>query len=127
MPTDHGDETILIVEDDDLIRQQLSVQLSDMGYDVVVATAGAAAMTALQERPDIDLLLTDVVLPGGMNGRQVADAAQQVRPGLRTLYTSGYPENALVHHGRLDRGVELLNKPYRRSDLSSKVRKVLDA
>ncbi|MFN3661557.1 MAG: ATP-binding protein [Yoonia sp.] len=123
----HGRETILIVEDDGLILQQLAAQLADLNYDVLAAPSGAPALAMLRERPDIALLLTDVVLPGGMNGQQVAEAARAINPSLRVLYTSGYSENALIHHGRLDHGVELLSKPYRRSELAAKIRKVMDA
>lgn len=122
-----GQETILVVEDDALILQQLTVQLMGLGYEVVTASAGKPALDILRDRPDIDLLFTDVILPGGMNGRQIADSAQAFRPGLKILYTTGYSENAIVHHGRLDRGVDLLSKPYRKSELASKVRNVLDA
>jgi CheY-like chemotaxis protein len=66
-------------------------------------------------------------MPGGMDGRQLADAARKLRPDLRVLFTSGYSENAIVHHGRLDKGVELLSKPYRQQTLAAKLRKVLDA
>ena len=74
-----------------------------------------------------DLLFTDVIMPGGMNGRQLADQVARRRPGIKVLYTSGYTENAIVHHGRLDPGVALLNKPYRKKDLAEKLRLVLDA
>lgn len=121
-----GQETILVVEDDKLILQQLVLQLDGLGYKVIPASSGAPALAILRERTDIDLLFTDVVLPGGMNGRQVAEAAMQIRPGLKVLYTSGYTENAIVHHGRLDQGVDLLSKPYRRPELASRVRKALD-
>ncbi len=120
-----GQETILVVEDDQMILQQLVIQLEGLGYAVVTAPFGAPALAILRDRADIDLLFTDVVLPGGMNGRQIAAAAQAIRPGLKVLYTSGYSEHAIVHHGRLDPGVELLSKPYRRSELASKIRKVL--
>jgi PAS domain S-box-containing protein len=122
-----GHETILVVEDDALILQQLTAQLMGLGYEVVTASAGKPALDILRDRPDIDLLFTDVILPGGMDGRQIADAALAFRPSLKVLFTTGYSENAIVHHGRLDRGVELLSKPYRKSELASKVRKVLDA
>ena len=89
-------------------------------------TNGAEAVAALTRFAGFDLLFTDVVMPGGMNGRQLADEARRLRPGLPVLFTSGYTENAIVHHGRLDRGVHLLNKPYRRSDLAAKVRFVID-
>ncbi len=122
-----GQETILVVEDDKLILQQLTVQLVGLGYKVISASDGPTALAVLLARSDIDLLFTDIVLPGGMNGRQIADAAKKMQPGLRVLYTSGYTQNAIVHQGRVDAGVELLSKPYRRSDLAAKVRKVLDA
>ena len=123
----HGQETILVVEDDSMILQQLMAQLTGLGYKVVTASSGTPALAILRERSDIDLLFTDVVLPGGMNGRQIAEAAQEIRPGLKVLYTSGYSENAIIHHGRLDRGVELLSKPYRRSELAAKLRKVIES
>ncbi|MCF8484902.1 MAG: PAS domain S-box protein [Rhodobacteraceae bacterium] len=126
-PDAQGNETILVVEDDTAILHQLTVQLSGLGYKIVSATEGQTALAILRERSDIDLLFTDVILPGGMNGRQIADAAQAMRTGIKVLYTSGYSENAIVHHGRLDPGVELLSKPYRRPELATKVRKVLDS
>lgn len=122
-----GNETILAVEDDTLILQQLTAQLTGMGYAVLNASAGEPALAILRARPDIDLLFTDIVLPGGMNGRQIAEAALDIRPDLKVLYTSGYSESAIVHDGRLDQDVELLSKPYRRADLATKVRKVLDS
>jgi PAS domain S-box-containing protein len=126
-PLQRGTETILVVEDDALILQQLMAQLTGIGYEVVTASAGAPALDILRARPDIHLLLTDVVLPGGMNGRQIAEAAQAIRPGLKVLYTSGYSENAIVHRGRLDRDVNFLGKPYRRSELAAKVRQMLES
>ncbi len=121
-----GKETILVVEDDVLILHQLTAQLTGLGYKVLTASAGLPALEILRRRPDIDLLLTDVVLPGGMNGRQIAEAAQIIHPDLKVLYTSGYSENAIVHHGRLDRDVNFLSKPYRRSELAAKVREALE-
>jgi PAS domain S-box-containing protein len=125
-PLLQGHETILVVEDDDLILQQLMAQLLGLGYRVIAASAGPPALDILLARSDVDLLLTDVILPGGMNGRQIADAALAIHPSLKVLFTSGYSENAIVHHGRLDSGVNFLGKPYRRSELAAKVREVLD-
>lgn len=119
-----GRELILIVEDDRLVRENLANQLERLGYRVLIAGSGLQALQVLQETPDVDLLFTDVVMPG-MNGKQLADRALALRPGLKILFTSGYTENAIVHHGRLDRGVDLLSKPYRRDQLAAKLRKVL--
>ena len=126
-PLQRGQETILVVEDDTLILQQLLAQLTDLGYNVVTASAGSSALDIMRDRPDVDLLLTDVVLPGGMNGRQIAEAAQVICPGLKILYTSGYSRSAIVNHGRLDPDINFLAKPYRQSELAEAVRKVLDA
>ncbi|MET4702383.1 PAS domain S-box-containing protein [Constrictibacter sp. MBR-5] len=121
-----GTETILVVEDDQLVRGHLSARLVGLGYQVVAAETGPRALEILKQMPGLDLLLTDIVLPGGMNGRELADTARAMRPELKVLFTSGYSENAIIHHGRLDPGVELLGKPYRREQLAAKVRKVLD-
>ncbi|MDP4077668.1 PAS domain S-box protein [Acidovorax sp. A1169] len=121
-----GDEHILIAEDDDLVLKHLDAQLRALGYRVTSTRSGPEALLVLQERSDIDLLLTDIIMPGGMNGRQLADRARATYPALKVLFTSGYSENAIVHHGRLDPGVDLLSKPYSRLELASKVRLVLD-
>ncbi|HLS98506.1 MAG TPA: PAS domain S-box protein [Porticoccaceae bacterium] len=118
-------QLILLVEDDDLVRDYAAEQLSSAGYRVLQAANGPEALAVLRGRDDIDLLFTDVVMPGGMSGRVLADQALALRPGLKVLYTSGYTENAIVHQGRLDPGVRLLNKPYRRGALLEKVRQVL--
>ncbi|MFA8385369.1 MAG: PAS domain S-box protein [Pelagibaca sp.] len=126
-PLPRGQENILVIEDDVLILQQLMAQLTGLGYRVVTASAGPPALDILRARSDIDLLLTDVILPGGMNGRQIADASLAIYPDLKVLFTSGYSGDAIVHHGRLDSDVNFLGKPYRRSELAAKVREVLDA
>ncbi len=120
-----GTETILLVEDDEGVRSYAQAALRSFGYTVIEAGDGAAALALIRQNDGIDLLFTDVVMPGGMNGRALADAARQLRPGLRVLYTSGYTENAIVHHGRLDADAQLLSKPYRRSDLDRAVRAAL--
>ena len=121
-----GTEHILIAEDDSLVLQHLEGQLRLLGYKVTSSRSGQEALEALQKDATIELLLTDVVMPGGMNGRELATTAQTLRPTLKVLYTSGYTENSVVHHGRLDPGVILLSKPYTRLELASKVRLVLD-
>jgi|GEM_PF-1367829 len=120
-----GDEVILLVEDDRLVRRYAEEQLSNLGYTVLVASNGRDALAMIRENPGIDLLFTDVVMPGGMNGQELAEAARQVRPGLRVLYTSGYTGNAIVHQGHVDPGVLLLTKPYRQAELARKLREAL--
>ncbi|MCC5795156.1 MAG: PAS domain-containing protein [Chromatiales bacterium] len=121
-----GCEHILVVEDDRLVREHLVAQLRQLGYQVSSAADGQQALDLLKQEADTALLFTDVVMPGGMNGRELAEAARALRPGLKVLFTSGYTENAIIHQGRLDVGVQLLSKPYRRQELAAKVRKVLD-
>ncbi len=125
-PAPRGRETILVVEDDALVRQHVIGVLETLGYRVLGAANGREAIERLRGHPDIDLLFTDVVMPGGMNGRELADAAQALRPELPVLFTSGYTEDAIVHHGRLDPDVHLLRKPYRRQDLAAKLRQLLN-
>ena len=122
----HGSETILMVEDDDMVRPHVERQLKDLGYRVISASSGGAALEILRQPAPIDLLFTDVVMPGGMFGPELAAAAVRLRPGLRVLYTSGYTENAAGETGPLDPGIKLLNKPYRRQDLAEMLRTVLD-
>jgi len=115
-----------VVEDDDPVREYVSAQLQGLGYHVLQASAGHEAMDILTRTPAIDLLFTDVVMPGGMGGRELADAARKSRPELKVLFTSGYTENSIIHDGRLDPGVVLLSKPYRRDQLAAKIRQVLE-
>ncbi|MCX7358056.1 MAG: PAS domain S-box protein [Alphaproteobacteria bacterium] len=122
-----GTDKILLVEDDDLVRAHAESVLSALGYRVTVASNGPAALEVLQRDNTFDLLFTDVVMPGGMTGRMLADRAIVLKPGLRVLYTSGYTQNSVVHDGRLDEGVLLLSKPYSRLDLAQKVRAALDS
>jgi PAS domain S-box-containing protein len=122
-----GAETILVVEDDERLREYASEVLEELGYHVMRASNGAAALETLGGTDHIDLLLTDVVMPGGVNGKQLADAAVGRRPGLRVLYMTGYTRDAIVHQGRLDLGVTMVSKPFSFEELASKVRQVLDA
>ncbi len=123
----HGLETILLlVEDDELVRTPVEGLLRHLGYKVVTAHNGVAALALLERGEHVDLLFTDIVMPGGMSGRQLADKAAILRPDLKVLYTSGYTENAIVHHGHLDPGVHLIRKPYRRQELALKLRMLLD-
>ncbi|MGM0584216.1 MAG: PAS domain S-box protein [Pseudomonadota bacterium] len=121
-----GRESVLVVEDDHLVRDHVTAQLRALGYRVVSAASGREALELLEAEPEVELLFTDVVMPGGMSGKEVADAARGIRPDISVLFTSGYTENAIVHNGRLDPGVLLLSKPYRLEDLARKVRRALD-
>jgi PAS domain S-box-containing protein len=122
-----GTETILVVEDDALVRRFASAQLRDLGYITIAVPDSRAALAHLKSGQPFDLLFTDVIMPGGMTGRQLADKVVKCRPGTGVLYTSGYSENAIMHHGRLDEGVLLLSKPYRKSELAGMVRRALEA
>lgn len=122
-----GNERILVIEDDPMVREHVGRQLRSLGYHVTEGADGNFAIQRLREGHRFDLLFTDVVMPGGMNGRDLAAAAQAVCPGLKVLYTSGYSENAIVHDGRLDPHVQLLSKPYRKKELAVRVRRTLDA
>ncbi|MFT0878153.1 ATP-binding protein [Rhodopseudomonas sp. G2_2311] len=123
-PIEGGTETILLVEDDELVRNFALAQLRGLGYRTIPAADGTAALAEVRRGTPFDLLLTDIIMPGGMNGRQLADAVARLRP-VKVLYTSGYTENAIMHHGRLDPGVLLLSKPFRRADLARLVRAAL--
>ncbi len=121
-----GDESILLVEDDELVRGFVSRSLDQLGYRVMPVADGPAAIATLRGDQRFDLLLTDVVLPAGMSGRQVADAVLKLQPDIKVLYTSGYSDNAITHQGRLDPDVAFLSKPFSQAQLAAKVREVLD-
>jgi PAS domain S-box-containing protein len=123
---ERGHEVVLVVEDDALVRRYVITQIQSLGYTTLEASNAAQALDVIGKAATIDLLFTDVIMPGSMNGRQLVDEALKRRPSLKTLYTSGYTENAIVHHGRLDSGVLLLAKPYRQSDLARMIRMALD-
>ncbi|MGY8705270.1 CHASE3 domain-containing protein [Bradyrhizobium sp. 18BD] len=120
-----GAETIFVVEDDSLVRNFVTAQLQSLGYNTIAAADSRAALQLIEAGQAFDLLFTDVVIPGGMSGRELADKVATLRPGLKVLYTSGYTDNAIVHHGKLDDGVLLLTKPYRRNQLAEMIRKAL--
>jgi len=122
-----GGETILMVEDDVDMRELVRLLLLKLGYRVFATGTAPEALSLLQETKQVSLLLTDVVLRGDMNGRQLAEAALRLRPDLRVLYMSGYTEDAILHHGRLDRGVHVLQKPFSKDELAAKLRELLDA
>ncbi len=119
-------ETILIVDDEPTVRMLVAEVLTENGYNVLEASDAASALAVAQSQPSIALLITDVGLPGGMNGRQLADAVCMERKDLKVLFITGYAENATVSSGRLGHGMEVLTKPFALSALTSKVRKMLD-
>ncbi|WP_426609116.1 CHASE3 domain-containing protein [Bradyrhizobium sp. McL0616] len=121
-----GVETIFVVEDDTLVRNFVTAQLQSLGYKTVAAADSRAALQLIEAGQAFDLLFTDVVIPGGMSGRVLAEEVARRRPGVKVLYTSGYTDNAIVHHGKLDDGVMLLTKPYRRNQLAEMIRKALN-
>jgi CheY-like chemotaxis protein len=122
-----GRETILVVEDDHLVRTFVVGQIQSLGYATLAAVNAAEALVVIDSATEIDLLFTDMIMPGSMNGRQLADKALQRRSSLKILFTSGYSNEAIIHHGHLDTGVLLLAKPYRKSDLARMIRAALAA
>ena len=121
-----GSETILVVEDDEMVRTSVITQLQSLGYPTIAAASGDEALAIVDSGAAFDLLFTDVILSKSMNGRLLAIEIGRRRPGTKVLFTSGYTENAIIHHGRLDPGVLLLAKPYRKSDLARMIRTALD-
>ena len=121
-----NEKLVLIVEDDEDVRTNTVMMVRELDYGVVEASDGNAALSVVEKEPAVRLLFTDVGLPGGLNGRQLADKARQLRPDLVVLFTSGYARNAIVHHGRLDPGVEMIGNPFTYAALGAKIRKVQD-
>jgi CheY-like chemotaxis protein len=116
---------VLVVEDDEQVRLTVVDMLTDLGYRVLRANDASAALTVVDSGIHIDLLFTDVVMPGPLRSPELAKKTRERLPNVAVLFTSGYTENAIVHGGRLDAGVELLGKPYTRDNLARKVRHVL--
>ncbi len=125
-PAAGGSERVLLVEDDEDVRRAVAEMTRSLGYQVIEAKDGEQALEMLQNGAKVDLLFTDVVMSGAVSGRVLANRAQELLPSLAVLFTSGYTENAIIHHGRLDEGVHLLSKPYREPELSRKLRLVLE-
>ena len=125
-PRAHSGESILLVEDDAEVRRYVAETLAGLGYKVLEASDAKQALQQLQSGAAIALLLTDVVMPE-MNGRRLAEEARTLKPGLKIVYMTGYSRNAIVHQGRLDPGVDLIQKPIASDHLAAIVRKVLDS
>jgi signal transduction histidine kinase len=126
-PRAEAGETVLIVDDEPTVRMLVTEVLEDLGYTAVEAADGAAGLHVLQSNARIDLLITDVGLPGGMNGRQVADAARQARPDIKVLFITGYAENAVLSHGHLEPGMHVLTKPFALEALASRIRDLISS
>ena len=126
LPSGDGSEIVLLVEDDAAVRELNAAMLRQLNYAVIEAEDGDKALQILRVVSNIGVLFTDVGLPGGMDGRQLAEAALRLRPNLRVLFTTGYARNALVHHGRLDPGIDLISKPFTVAALAVKIRELFD-
>ena len=118
-------ETVLIVDDEPTVRMLVSEILEEVGYVAIEAADGAGGLQVLKSDTRIDLLVTDVGLPGGMNGRQMADAARVHRPDLKVLFITGYAENAVISHGHLDRGMHVLTKPFAMDVLARRIKEII--
>jgi PAS domain S-box-containing protein len=125
-PVRSRSETILVVEDNELLLASVATMLQEQGYRVLTAPNGIVALQLLDAEPDIQLLFTDVGLPGGVNGRQLADEAHRRRPDLLVLFTTGYTRNAIIHQGRLDPGVEFIGKPFTYAAFLAKIDRLLE-
>ena len=118
-------ETILVVEDNELLLSSIAAMLGDQGYRVLTTPNGATALQVLGSEREVHLLFTDVGLPGDLNGRQLADEVKRLRPDLKILFTTGYTRNAIIHQGRLDPGIEWIGKPFTHAALVTKIQRVL--
>jgi CheY-like chemotaxis protein len=119
-------EVVLVIDDEPTIRMLIAEVLAESGYAVIEAPDGPAGLRVLESNARIDLLITDVGLPGEVNGRQVADAARQTRPDLKVLFITGYAENALMRRGRLEKGMYVLTKPFQMEVLANRIREIIE-
>jgi CheY-like chemotaxis protein len=120
-------ETVMVVEDDDDVRIVAISFLENLGYQVLAAATAAEVLAQISQKAEFDLLVADVILPGGMGGRELAERACELLPALKVLFISGYTEDAIMHHGRLDEGVQLLAKPFGQVEFAKKIREILDS
>jgi CheY-like chemotaxis protein len=118
-------ETVLVIDDEPLVRMLILDVLEELGYAALEANDGPSGMEVIRSGANIDLLITDVGLPNGMNGRQVADAAREIRPGLKVLFVTGYAENAVLNHGHLEAGMEVITKPFDLAALAQRIRDIV--
>ena len=120
-------EVVMVIDDEPTIRMLIAEVLEDAGYAAIEASDGPAGLRVLQSASKIDLLITDVGLPGGMNGRQVADAARVLRPDLKVLFVTGYAENAVIGNGQLEKGMQVIAKPFAMDVLAKKIREMIES
>jgi CheY-like chemotaxis protein len=120
-------EAVLVIDDEPTVRMLIAEVLEEQGYKAIEASDGPAGLRILQSPAKIDLLITDVGLPGGINGRQLADAARVFRPELKVLFITGYAENAVVGNGHLERGMQIVTKPFVMDDLARKIREIIES
>lgn len=121
IPEPQAGGTVLVIDDEPSVRMLIADTLSDLGYGCIEAHDGPTGLRILESSAALDLLITDVGLPGGLNGRQVADAARAIRPDLKVLFITGYAENAVLNHGHIERGMEVLTKPFAMDELARRV------
>jgi CheY-like chemotaxis protein len=126
LPRAEEGETVLVIDDEPTVRMLVGEVLTELGYTAIEAVDGAAGLKIINSDLRIDLLVTDVGLPGGMNGRQVADAARSVRPDLKVLFITGYAENAVLSHGHLDPGMHVLTKPFAMDTIAARIRDLIE-
>ena len=119
-------ETVLVVDDEPIVRMLIIDVLTDLGYTAIEAADGPEGLRIVQSEERIDLVVSDVGLPGGINGRQLADAARQSRPDLKVLFITGYAESAAVGHGHLEPGMQVITKPFAMDDLAAKIRAMIE-
>jgi CheY-like chemotaxis protein len=124
-PRAEAGETVLVVDDEPTVRMLVTEILEELGYATIEAADGASGLKALQSEARVDLLVTDMGLPGGMNGRQLAEAGRAARPGLRVLFITGYAENAVIGNGQLEPGMQVITKPFAMEALASRIKDVL--
>jgi len=116
---------VLVVDDEATVRMLVTEVLNDLGYTAIEASDGAAGLKVMRSNVRVDLLVTDVQLPGGMNGRQLADTARVARPDLKVLFITGYAENAVISHGHLDNGMHILIKTFAMEALASRIKSLI--
>ncbi len=122
-----GGRVVMVIDDEPTIRMLIAEVLEEQGYSAIEASDGPSGMRVLESSVRIDLLITDVGLPNGMNGRQIADAARELRPALKILFITGYAENAVIGNGHLDKGMQVLTKPFEMDGLARKIRELIES